>query len=58
MVVAVLDESCVGLVISEHPFVKLLTVPKVTRRGFAECLAQVNTMLAWIEVRLTPEPAE
>jgi len=46
-----LNDACVGRIISETPFVKLLTVPKFNDMAQRwECLAQVNEMLAMIEV--------
>lgn len=54
----------VGRVISEYPFVKLLTEPKLEVyelvpglvRERWECLAQVNSCLAWIEVKVYEDP--
>lgn len=45
------DKSWIDKVINEYPYVKLLSIPKfneVEKRW--ECLAQVNTTLAFIEV--------
>jgi hypothetical protein len=61
MIQITLDNSCVGKIISEHPFVKLLSIPKCeiheTLPGIAieqwTALAQVNESLAIIEVKLT-----
>ena len=55
-----LDDSCVGTVISEHPYVKLLTVPKPIGQlhlwgpQWCRAVAQVDGMLATIEVKITP----
>lgn len=51
----ILDESCIDKVISETPFVKLLSIPKYNEQEKRyECLAQVNSYLAYIEVSLKP----
>lgn len=54
-----LDKSCIGKVISEHPYVKLLTVPtgQIPLFGSSQmtCLAQVNETIALIEVTITRE---
>ena len=48
-----LDGSCIGKVISELPFVKLLSIPNWNKENKRwECLAQVNECLAIIEVNL------
>jgi hypothetical protein len=49
-----LDESCIGTVISETPYVKLLSIPERDAYGSFRALAQVNSSLALIEVALTP----
>lgn len=62
MKIITLDESCVGTVISERPYVKLLSVPRCETHeplpGIAidewRALAQVNNALAVISVTLTP----
>ena len=48
----ILLASCVGTVISEAPFVKILSVPR-QRDGQWIALAQVNEVLALIEVRIS-----
>lgn len=52
-----LDKSCIGTVISEYPFVRLLSIPK-DAGGHWTALAQVNSMLAIVEVRITPKPED
>jgi hypothetical protein len=61
MKILTLDETCINAVISERPFVKLLTVPKCEileplpgiQIESWTAVAQVEEMLAIVELKVT-----
>lgn len=63
MRILTLDESCIGAVISEVPYVKLLSIPHCeileplpgVQVEQWVALAQVNDCLAIVELQVTPQ---
>lgn len=48
-----LDDSCINTIISETPYIKILSIPKQDKNGIWTALAQVNSSLAVVELKVT-----